>query len=120
MDISQLFTVHSITGALVSGFLLGIAPYVFAFFVDVEPEKLPATVRELIARYVWGTSSLLIGFAVLPDGERTMVKILFITVVGGGVVVLRYISDHFQTMTRQHRMMHKNDKDLNPPGGYGA
>lgn len=97
MDFNQLFTVHSITGALVSGFLLGIAPYVFAFFVDVEPEKLPATVRELIARYVWGTSSLLIGFAVLPDSERTMARILLITVFGGSVVVLRYISDHWRT-----------------------
>lgn len=109
----NFFTVYLITGSLVSGFLLGIAPYAFAFFVDVEPSKLPITVRELIARYVWGTSSLLVGFAVLPDGERTMDRILFITAFGGSVVVLRYISDHFQTLARQHHMMHKNDKDLN-------
>lgn len=112
MDFNQLFTVHSIAGALVSGFLLGIAPWVFAFFVDVEPEKLPGTVRELIARYVWGTSSLLIGFAVLPDSERTMTKILLITIFGGSVVVLRYISDHWQT--REKRLMIQ-DKRHGPP-----
>lgn len=112
MDFSQFFTVYLITGAAISSCFLAFAPNIFAFFVDVKPDKLPSTVRELIARYTYGTSSLLIGFAVLPDSERTMAKILFITVVGGAVVVLRYISDRWQRLEQRDRMSSGNDKDL--------
>ena len=111
---SEFFTFDLVAAAVISGFFLGIAPAIFAFFVLTKPgELLPRTVLELIARYVYGTTSLLIGFAVLPDSERTMDRILFITAVGGFVVVLRYFSDHYQGLAKHDRMTVKNDKDLN-------
>jgi hypothetical protein len=113
MDPSQFFTFDLIAAAMVSSFFLAFAPNIFAFFVDVKPNKLPSTVRELIARYTYGTASLLAGFAVLPDSERTMARILFITVIGGSVVVLRYISDRWQRLEQHDRMAAGNDKDLN-------
>lgn len=113
MNINQFFTFDLFAGILTSAFLLGFAPAIFALFFDTETGQPPETVEELIARYIYGTGSLLAGFAVWIGDAQMIVGLLLITLIGGGVVVFRYVSNYFQTIKRQHRMMHKNDSDLN-------
>lgn len=98
-------------------FWLAIAPYIFPHLFPhlKKSEGLPATVVELIARYVWGTSSLLMGFAVwlwLAGYIWIMAGLVTITVAGGGVVVLRYISEWLKKLREREEMIVANDKEL--------
>ena len=104
-------------GMLTSAFCLAIAPYIFPHLFPhlKRSEGLPATVPELIARYVWGTASLLLGFAVwlwLAGYVWIMAGLLAISIVGGGVVVLRYISEWLKKLREREEMISANDKEL--------
>lgn len=109
----DIFTRELLAGALVSAFLLGIAPYCFPH--SGSRDGLPTSVTMLIARYVWGAGSLLLGFAVwlaLIDQALLILGLVGITVAGGGVVVFRYASDWLRRVLDQHRMMRESDREL--------
>jgi hypothetical protein len=113
----DLLTRDLFLGVMTSAFALGIAPYCFPHLFPTlkKSEGLPATVVELIARYVWGTSSLLLGFAVwlsLIGYAWVMIGLLAITAIGGLVVVFRYISEAIARMREHEEMIAGSDKEL--------
>lgn len=110
-----------LAGAATSALLLLIAPHLFKLWIAIfggDLPELPGTVPQLIVRYVYGVSSLLIGAALwlAQIGQFWLIGgLFFIAAVGGGVVVMRYISEHSSRLVRQNRMAKENDGDLNGP-----
>lgn len=98
-------------------FWLAIAPYIFPHLFPHlrKSEGLPTTVVELIARYVWGHGSLLLGFGLwlwLAGYIWIMAGLLIISATGGGVVVLRYYSEWLKTLREREEMSPPNDRKL--------
>lgn len=92
-----------------SAFWLAISPSVFPYLFphSRHPEGLPTTVVELIARYVWGHGSLLLGFGVwlwLSGHFWIVGGLLAISAIGGMVVVERYISEWLKKLRAREEM----------------
>lgn len=98
--------------------LLG-APYAFKIYYAIfggEQPELPVTVIQLLARYVWGVGSILVGVYIwlTPLGHIwTAHGVAFISAIGGGVVVFRYISDHAPRVVNRNRMIEQHDREIN-------
>jgi len=77
---------------------------------------LPETVKELIARYVYGTGAILAGSTVtLAMIGETWLALAFLSPAAGcGVlVVIRYFIAEFNANRIQNGMQRKNNQDLN-------
>jgi hypothetical protein len=111
------FFVCLITGVLVGMFLVAIAPYLFRLFLTRHTDAvLPKTVKELIACYVYGTASVLLGGGLTVSLMGLgWVALVFLAVAtgAGAVVVLRYFSSDFATNKSQNHIQRKSNSDLN-------
>lgn len=106
-----------IIGVLVATFVIAIAPLLFALFLPYRGDgQLPQTVKELIARYIYGTGAILAGGIVtvaMMDEWWPALAFLAPAVGCGVLVVIRYFVAEVNANRIQNGMQRKNNRDLN-------
>lgn len=116
IDFNQFFWASLALGVLVGVIPIAIAPYLLRLIVPKsEDAVLPRSARELIFRYIYGTTSILLGggiFVALIGLWWIVLAFLAVALGCGIVVALRYGSADISLTKRQNDMQHGIDPDL--------
>ena len=103
-------------GILMAAFIIAVAPYLFRLFLPAYTDaNLPASVKELVTRYIYGTVAILIGGGITVTMLGLWwVALIYLATAGacGVVVVLRYFTADIARNKQQNQMQRDHSPDL--------
>jgi hypothetical protein len=113
---SDTFWSNITLGILAAMFIIAIAPYLFRLFLPTHTDVLlPQSVKELIARYVYGTVAILVGggLAVTLAGLWWVALVYLAMAAGcGAIVTLRYFTTDVARNKQQNEIQRQQNPNL--------
>lgn len=113
---NQQFLSSLLFGIFTGMFFIAVAPNLFRLFAPHHGDAiLPRSAKELIACYIYGTLSILVGGGVTVAliGLWWIILIFFAIACGcGSIVVLRYFSVDFAKNKTQNAIQRQNNPNL--------